>query len=45
MFFHGSRYPEEDPRGGWGSLVSIGLAWSDDLIHWDWPGKPERAQP
>ena len=45
MFFHGSRYPEADPRGGWGRLVSIGLAWSDDLVHWDWPGKTERAQP
>jgi len=41
LFFHGSRYPEKDPRGGWGTYVSIGLAWSDDLEHWSWPGKSD----
>ena len=45
LFFHGSRYPEEDPRGGWASFVSIGLAWSDDLVHWDWPGKAAEHRP
>lgn len=39
MFFHGSDYPEEDPRGGFDNFASIGLAWSDDLKTWDWPGK------
>jgi hypothetical protein len=34
MFFHGSG-PESE-RGSFGSL---GLAWSDDLVNWDWPGK------
>ncbi len=38
MFFHGSRYPERDPRGGFDNFASIGLAWSDDLKTWDWPG-------
>jgi hypothetical protein len=39
MFFHGSRYAEEDPRGGFDNFASIGLAWSNDLSEWDWPGK------
>lgn len=33
MFFHG------EPPGGFSKYASLGLAWSDDLIHWDWPGK------
>ena len=37
MFFHGSDYPEEDPRGGFDNFASIGLAWSKDLRRWDWP--------
>jgi hypothetical protein len=36
MFFHGSRYPEEDPRGGFDNFASIGFAWSDDLEEWTW---------
>jgi len=36
MFFHGSRYPEEDPRGGFDNFASIGFAWSDDLEQWSW---------
>ena len=39
MFFHGSRWAEGDPRGGWANHVSLGIAWSDDLVNWDWPGK------
>merc|ERR1712060_672407 len=33
MFFHGSAYPESDPRGGFDTFASLGLAWSttDDL--------------
>jgi len=38
MFFHGSTYPEEDPRGGFDNFASIGIAWSDHLQHWEWPG-------
>lgn len=38
MFFHGSRYSETDPRGGFFNHASIGLAWSDDLKSWTWPG-------
>jgi hypothetical protein len=37
MFFHGSRYAESDARGGFDNFASIGLAWSDDLRHWEWP--------
>jgi hypothetical protein len=39
MFFHGSDFPEKDPRGGFDNFASIGLAWSDDLKNWNWPGK------
>ena len=37
MFFHATRYGEEDPRGAGANWASIGLAWSDDLQNWDWP--------
>jgi hypothetical protein len=37
MFFHGSDFPEDDPRGGFNNFASIGLAWSDDLKTWHWP--------
>lgn len=39
MFFHGSEFPENDPRGGFDNFASIGIAWSDDLKNWAWPGK------
>lgn len=38
MFFHGSAFPENDPRGGFDNRASLGLAWSDDLETWTWPG-------
>ncbi len=41
MFFHGSDYPENDSRGGFDNFASIGMAWSDDLKSWIWPGKPD----
>jgi hypothetical protein len=37
MFFHGSAFPEKDPRGGFDNFASLGLAWSDDLKQWHWP--------
>lgn len=40
LFFHGSDYPEEDPRGGFDSFASVGVAWSGDLKAWEWPQKP-----
>jgi len=44
MFFHGSEFPEKDARGGFDNFASLGLAWSDDLKNWQWPGKnPSRA--
>jgi len=46
MFFHGSDFPERDPRGGFVNFASLGLAWSDDLKQWTWPGKtPESGNP
>ena len=46
MFFHGSAYPESDPRGGFDSFASLGLAWSegDGLTQWSWPGKEDSAE-
>jgi hypothetical protein len=37
LFFHGSDFPEEDPRGGFDTFASVGVAWSDDLKTWRWP--------
>jgi hypothetical protein len=39
MFFHGSDYPENSPKGGFDNFASLGLAWSGDLKAWEWPGK------
>jgi hypothetical protein len=39
MFFHGSDYPEKDPRGGFDTFASLALAWSDDLRTWTWPDR------
>jgi len=33
IFFHG------EPPGGFRKYASLGLAWSDDLVKWDWPAK------
>ncbi|MHC4363831.1 MAG: hypothetical protein ACYSTZ_13490, partial [Planctomycetota bacterium] len=38
MFFHA------EPPGGFKKLASIGLAWSDDLETWNWPGKKHSPQ-
>lgn len=35
MFFHGTG--PEDERMIFDTHASIGIAWSHDLIHWDWP--------
>lgn len=40
MFFHGSRYPETDARGGFDNHASLGIAWSDDLHTWRWAADP-----
>ena len=37
MFFHGSVSREIEPVETHGR-ASLALAWSDDLIHWEWPG-------
>ena len=38
MFFHGSG-PRTEQQGDFDRNASIGLAWSDDLVNWEWPGK------
>jgi len=38
MFFHGSG-PKSERDGDFDKNASIGIAWSDDLLNWDWPGK------
>jgi hypothetical protein len=40
MFFHGSDTVGRDIHPAHGR-ASLGLAWSCDLIDWDWPGSPE----
>ncbi|MHC4097365.1 MAG: hypothetical protein ACYSU3_15075 [Planctomycetota bacterium] len=39
MFYHGteSNHPHEHI-----GICSLGIAWSDDLINWSWPKKPEQ---
>lgn len=37
LFFHASAFPEQHLLGFWANC-SVGLAWSDDLKHWSWPG-------
>ena len=41
MFFHGSRFPEQDARGGFDNHASLGIAWSSDLHQWQWPGSAD----
>ncbi|MFV5693515.1 family 43 glycosylhydrolase [Flavobacterium sp. LT1R49] len=38
LFFHGSG-PKTEEEGDFDKNASIGIAWSDDLLHWDWPVK------
>ena len=41
LFYHGSTEEgvrEQETHGE----SSLALAWSDDLIHWSWPGRPAR---
>jgi hypothetical protein len=38
MFFHGSR-PNTEEGGDFDKNASIGIAWSGDLLNWNWPGK------
>ena len=38
MFFHGSG-PLTEEQGDFDKNASIGIAWSDDLKKWTWPGK------
>lgn len=38
MFFHGSG-PLTEEKGDFDKNASIGIAWSDDLLGWNWPGK------
>jgi beta-xylosidase len=38
MFFHGSG-PLTEKQGDFDKNASIGIAWSDDLLHWNWPGQ------
>lgn len=37
LFFHGSG--PEDERTAFDTFASLGIAWSDDLCHWRWPGQ------
>lgn len=36
LFFHASG-PKTEEEGDFDKNASIGIAWSDDLINWDWP--------
>lgn len=38
MFFHGSG-PNKETEGDFDKNSSIGIAWSSDLVNWEWPNK------
>lgn len=38
MFFHGSG-PLTEEKGDFDKNSSLGIAWSDDLTNWEWPGQ------
>jgi len=38
MFFHGSG-PLTETQGDFDKNASLGIAWSDDLVTWNWPGQ------
>jgi hypothetical protein len=38
MFFHGSFVDAKKVEMGHGA-ASLAFCWSDDLVHWDWPGR------
>lgn len=42
MFFHGSG--PEDERTMFDNFASVGLAWSDDLLHWEWPSSSKSTR-
>ena len=45
LFFHGSG-PKTEEAGDFDRNASVGIAWSEDLVNWEWPGKcaaPVRA--
>ena len=39
MFYHATQSDNPSEHIG---ICSLGIAWSDDLIHWTWPGKKTR---
>ncbi len=39
MFFHGSSEEGAKPKYNAHNNASLGIAWSDDMINWNWPGK------
>ena len=39
MFFHGGKEEPRAPRANCHHNASLAIAWSNDLIHWEWPGK------
>ena len=41
MFFHGSGPGEQKTQDNVDANCCIGIAWSDDLRTWEWPGKDE----
>ncbi len=41
MFYHGTESDKPHEHIG---ICSLGIAWSDDLINWNWPKKPEREE-
>jgi hypothetical protein len=40
MFFHGSGPGKKKTQDNVYANCAIGIAWSDDLVTWRWPGKP-----
>jgi hypothetical protein len=41
MFYHGTESDRPHEHIG---ICSLGIAWSDDLINWNWPKKPDSVE-
>jgi hypothetical protein len=42
ILYHGEGLGKENSMDTFVANCSLGIAWSDDLVTWDWPGKVDQ---